>query len=397
MKISKLWPIAASLLVTSCSHGATDSSTADSVPPGSFTKDPIAERNYELGTMASQRGEYKESINPLTEAIKHDHEFVAAYINRANSYNALKEYAKALDDANSALKYNSSSSYAFFQKAAAEEGLGQHVDAAEDYRHAAKSEPDESYKYLKLAEKCLEAGGQKKEAQALKNTLSTGKTAPLCVGRGLDNFSADKFSAAIKDYDQAIAADQLYASAYFNRGLAQAALGQYDKALSDYNKALSLNHDMLIAYYVRGLDKFCLGDYHGAIDDLHYHFTHNDQSEPHSNYSVIVAALADRKIGSPTKELLDWWKPYQPRSWPGPVLDYLNGKITASDVLAAASDNDKMTEAKTYLGICYELDGKTKEARDYFAWVKDHGNKQFGEYTLAVAELERSDKHSASK
>src|SRR5579862_414819 len=99
-------------------------------------------------------------------------------------------------------------------------------------------------------------------------------------------------------------------------------------------------------YFARGYTKFCSGDFKGAVEDLRYHYEHNDQSEMHSNYSVITTALAMQRQRLSTTELLQWWTKFQGVKWPLPVLDFLRGKTTAEAVLkAAGTDRGSLTEA----------------------------------------------------
>jgi len=79
-------------------------------------------------------------------------------------------------------------------------------------------------------------------------------------------------------------------------------------------------------------------------------------------------------------------------AWPYPVIRYLRGEIDQKALLAAATETDKMTEARCYLGLDLALKGQTAEAREHLLWVKEHGTPSFIEYTAAVAELERLEK-----
>ena len=65
------------------------------------------------------------------------------------------------------------------------------------------------------------------------------------------------------------------------------------------------------------------------------------------------------------------------------------GEIDEAAVLKQASDDDKRTEARCYLGIHHALGGRKPEALAHFRWVKEHGNPSTFEYRLAVAELDR--------
>src|SRR5580658_3923930 len=68
---------------------------------GRFTDNPTAEKFYQKGTTFMQQGFYDQAMPPLTEAIKNDEHFVAAFINRSLCRNKLKDYKGALQDAQS--------------------------------------------------------------------------------------------------------------------------------------------------------------------------------------------------------------------------------------------------------------------------------------------------------
>src|SRR5262249_26239873 len=89
------------------------------------------------------------------------------------------------------------------------------------------------------------------------------------------------------------------------------------------------------------------------------------------------------------RRLLDRGAEHCNSAWPLPVFRYLRHEIDAKALLDTACDNDKMTEARTDLGLDLMLTGRTDEAIEHFRWVQEHGNKDFGEYLIAVAELKR--------
>ena len=76
-------------------------------------------------------------------------------------------------------------------------------------------------------------------------------------------------------------------------------------------------------------------------------------------------------------------------AWPYPVVRFLRGEIDDKALFAAATDNDKMTEARCYLGLDQVLKDQPASAREHFLWVKDHGNPRFSEHAIALAELDR--------
>ncbi|MBI1914875.1 MAG: hypothetical protein HYS12_09080 [Planctomycetes bacterium] len=75
--------------------------------------------------------------------------------------------------------------------------------------------------------------------------------------------------------------------------------------------------------------------------------------------------------------------------WPYPAVQFLRGEIDEPALLKLATDDDKRTEARCFLGMDHALKGRRTEALAHFRWVKEHGTASFIEYTIALAELER--------
>jgi ribosomal protein L35AE/L33A len=83
-------------------------------------------------------------------------------------------------------------------------------------------------------------------------------------------------------------------------------------------------------------------------------------------------------------------KNYNLSQWPGPIISFLRSeKGSADEVLKQATDNDKLTEAHAYLGLVLALNEKRADALTHLRWVKEHGNKGFVEYGMAIAEIDR--------
>ena len=115
----------------------------------------------------------------------------------------------------------------------------------------------------------------------------------------------------------------------------------------------------------------------------------------HSQYAVLWGYFGSRRAGKAeaARRFLDEAAAKcDAAAWPYPVIRYLRGEIDQNALLAAASDTDKMTEARCYLGLDLALKGQATAAREHFLWVKEHGNPGFTEFTIALAELDRLEK-----
>ncbi|MCI0660705.1 MAG: hypothetical protein L0220_06500, partial [Acidobacteria bacterium] len=111
-----------------------------------------------------------------------------------------------------------------------------------------------------------------------------------------------------------------------------------------------------------------------------------------AQFMVITAVLGYRQAGlnSEAEVLLSQApKRLEVVAWPFPVISYLKGEMSAQQVVNLADNNDRMTEARVYLGIDLIRQGKQREGIAHLQWVKDHGNRRFVEYPMALAELNR--------
>ena len=76
-------------------------------------------------------------------------------------------------------------------------------------------------------------------------------------------------------------------------------------------------------------------------------------------------------------------------AWPYPVVKYLRGEIDEAKLLATATDVEKMTEARCYLGLKLIQQKQKEAALVHLYWVTEHGDPSFLEYTVAQAEIDR--------
>jgi lipoprotein NlpI len=114
-----------------------------------------------------------------------------------------------------------------------------------------------------------------------------------------------------------------------------------------------------------------------------------DEASP---FMVLIAHLGYRQAGrmaDAQKALEEAEKNCDTSAWPYPVIRCLRGEISSEELLRAADNTGKKTEARTYLGMDLLLKVRGAEAREHFAWVKEYGNNRFFEHPLAVAELNR--------
>lgn len=172
------------------------------------------------------------------------------------------------------------------------------------------------------------------------------------------------------------------------------AMGQKERCLKDLEIALTETPDDRNLLKRQGLAKLKLGDFAGAAKDFHKLIsTASWWESEHGLYQAIFAVVsyrlsgnedASQKISAEALKLADH------NLWQYQLLAYLNGTLTAEELLAKASDKDKMTEARAYIGLTFATYKTAQEqAVENLQWVVDHGNAKFTEYDFAKAQLGR--------
>jgi lipoprotein NlpI len=112
-------------------------------------------------------------------------------------------------------------------------------------------------------------------------------------------------------------------------------------------------------------------------------------------YAVLVAHASAQqagKDGQAKKWLDEGRKRCDTTTWPYPIVKYLQGELDLANLMAAADTNDKMTEARCYVGLQLVQKGSNEAALEHFRWIKEHGNPSFAEFTISLAVLRRLEK-----
>jgi lipoprotein NlpI len=174
--------------------------------------------------------------------------------------------------------------------------------------------------------------------------------------------------------------------------VAYANKGSFDLAIADYSKVGELdpkNVDVsrALAWIYLYQGKPALAHQKAAA-----YLELNGLAGDNAPYAIIVGYLGLLKSGESAKSnefLSGWVKQVKEDAWTTKIIRYFHGEITAAQLLALATDNDKLTEAHAYIGEIQLINKATDTAKVHFEWVRNNGDKSFFEYTLAIAELKR--------
>ena len=199
-----------------------------------------------------------------------------------------------------------------------------------------------------------------------------------------------EYDNAIKDYDEAIRLDPKSAPLFNNRGTAWHKKKEYDKAIKDYEDAILLDPKNCWAHFGRSVARMLMRS-EVVADGFQGVLRLEGWKGDLAPYAVIVGHLAarQRQDEEAAKRFLSDSVGKLDQAWPYPAIQFLRGEIDEPALLKLATDDDKRTEARCFLGMDHALKGRRGEALAHFRWVKEHGNVASMEYTIATAELER--------
>jgi tetratricopeptide (TPR) repeat protein len=171
-----------------------------------------------------------------------------------------------------------------------------------------------------------------------------------------------EYDKAIVDYNEAIRIDPKHARAYYNRGIAWKAKSEYDKAIADYNEAIRIDPKYALAYLTRAVLEMTTRRA-GAVAGMRKVVELEKGKGAYAAYAVILGHLATRQAegkGAAREFLGALARDLDASAWPYPVVRFLRGELTEAQLLALAVDTEKATEARCYLGLRHDLEGRPR-------------------------------------
>jgi lipoprotein NlpI len=214
------------------------------------------------------------------------------------------------------------------------------------------------------------------------------KDAAAFNNRGSAYFAKGNSDHAIADYSQAIQINPRDVGAYNNRGNAYYAKGDHERAIADYSQAIQIDPRNSRAYLSRGLANLYLGALPKTLNDL------NQASalDPDDGYVALWLDIANKR-GRSVSRLAKATSASDLTKWPGPIIRFYLGKMTAAELQAAteapnsATKKAQVCEANFYSGEVALQQRKRDQAIQLFRLAAADCPKSFLEYSSANAEL----------
>ena len=182
---------------------------------------------------------------------------------------------------------------------------------------------------------------------------------------------------------------------YIQRGRQLRRSNRLDEAIADFRQALKLAPDdpraplyLDSALAARGW-KVLAARQGAAVNDGLESLGLAGWRAPNSTYMVLLAHFGYRlqHREQDARALIDdCASKCDTTAWPYPIISYLRNELPANALMDLATNNDKMTEARAYIGMNLSMLGRPQEALVHLNWVVENGNRDFTEYGLATSE-----------
>ena len=345
-----------------------------------------AEDLIKHGNQLMRDKDYNNALEDYNHVLKFYPANAEALFARGLDYMELKKFQLAIYDFNRSIASNEKVIYSYLYRGIAYDELDNFNNALSDFNQALRLAPNTPGAYINRAKlytkhkNYFNAINDLSEAIRLKPD-----TESAYIMRSQTYLLMHKYHEAMIDCLKALDLNPNSSNAYILLGQIDFKQNNYQSALENTNKAIEIEPSNNNLYYLDGICYYLTEDFKDAATL----FAHGAKSADNTRvYSTILGYLAysNPTVNNETKakQLLTNLTGNKSK-WPMPVIQYLKSEITDSQLLKIAKSNDELTEAHCYIGLNFLLKEQTPIAKSELQWVIDHGNKEFTEYSLALA------------
>jgi len=369
--------------------GESRAQNSDATPP------MTAEQFVAAGNKYAIAKQYDQAVDAYRQALKLKPDLATAYHGLGSVYVNMGRNAEALEHLRAATRLDPENPLAHLNLGINLANLRRGDEAMLEFNEAKRLRPQDARVYNEIGNALHNVYGRFEEAlEAYKEARRLNPNVPAVHHNiGLMLMRLGKGAEAIAPFEEALRLNPSYQNARYLLSSAYSRAGRYEEAVDSWTKFLQLRPRGREALQNRAWNLMYLGGKGEAAAADAMQFLEvagwRDEASP---FMVLIAHLGYRQAGrmaDAQKALEEAEKNCDTSAWPYPVIRCLRGEISSEELLRAADNTGKKTEARTYLGMDLLLKGRGAEAREHFAWVKEYGNNRFLEHPLAVAELNR--------
>jgi protein O-GlcNAc transferase len=246
--------IIATLNQAVAAHRAGDLSRAESLYKLVLASDPKQfDAMHMLGIVAGQRGDYREGVRRITEALNIRPNATDGYINLGRMQAELKDHAGACVSYSKALSLNPNLPLAHNNFSIILRRIGNCEEALRHCEKAVALAPNYPEAWNNRGNALFDLGRHDEALASYDRALALAPAlAEALLGRGNALLALERFEEAIASYDKVLSTRPDNADCHAGRGLALQALGRTDAALTSYERALAINPQNGDAWFSRG-------------------------------------------------------------------------------------------------------------------------------------------------
>jgi tetratricopeptide (TPR) repeat protein len=205
---------------------------------------------------------------------------------------------------------------------------------------------------------------------------------------------AERYADAMGEYSRAAVVNTRATAPWLGQALSALALGRLDDSdrAMDRLQSLELRPEW---YRTRAYEAFRLGSYGAAARDVRTYLDKAGRGAEGAPYMAFLGAICHWRLSQPAEAdatLAEVRPGLAEASWPARLMDFMQGRLAADQLVSSAKDVEQRTEAHAYVGFKALQAGRRDEGLGQLRWVEEHGTKVFNEYGMAVAELKRIEK-----
>ncbi len=207
------------------------------------------------------------------------------------------------------------------------------------------------------------------------------------LGQAMIHAERMEYAEAFSAYDSIVKLYPQHALAWNRRGIAAYNMEDFDLALDSFVRATESQPVNGFFYESIAWTRMCRGEYQAAAESAKTASLMYSREGETSLYPVLIAYLASFESGDMenASRALDYARKNRGYSWPGPIVDYFTGSMSAAEMVSCVTNRAEETEAHTYIGLKLRLQGDVEAASRHLGWVRRQGDPRVFEYTLARA------------
>ena len=356
---------------------------------------PAAEVYVAEGDRHARERAYDKAVEAYREALRLKPDSAAAHHGLGRAYISMGRVSDALEPLKAAARLDPQNAVVRLNLGITLASLRRADEALAEMNEAKRLAPRDPRVHNELGNVLHNSFGRMEEAlAAYQEALRLNPNVPAVHHNiGLMLMRLGRFNEAVGPLQEALRLNPAYRNARYHLSNAYSRLGRYAEAVDSWTKFLELVPDGKEALGSRAWNYMYLGGRgREAAADARSFLRVAGWRDEGSQFMVLLAHLGHRQAGQDAEAravLEECVKRCAGGAWPYPVIRHMLGELSSEELMGLADNNDKKTEAHTYIGMKLLLDGRGAEARTHFAWVKEYGNKRFLEYPLALAELGR--------